>query len=154
MNFLGFEIRRVGTEEPAAKETMEKMLSIPHQSKPTGRTIRTFRQKSITDLIVFPEPVKLDCEWEAQKLVNLVRDVEKMFSDDRHINICKVREAIKDFKIMQTPRSVAAYEKLGVVHCEKFDTLLPGIFEQLPDLLTCVFTGGVLPKENFAQRDV
>lgn len=152
MKVLGFEIRRVGTDEPAAQETMEKMLSVPH--RPTSaKTIRTFRQKSVTDLIVFPEPVKLDCEWEAQKLVNLVRDVEKMFSESGSINICKVREAINDFNIMQTPRSRAAYEKLSIVHCEKFSSLLPGIFEQLPDLLTCVFTGGVLPKENFAERE-
>lgn len=153
MKVLGFEIRRVGADEPAAQETMEKMLSVPYQPKSSGRIIRTFRQKAITDLIVFPEPVRLDCEWEAQKLANLVRDVERMFTSDGHIDICKVREAIRDFDILQSPRSKAAYEKLSVVHCEKFSSLLPGIFEQLPDLLTCVFTGGVLPKENLAERE-
>lgn len=153
MKVLGFEIKRVGIEEPAARTTMEKMIAIGHQ--PTaGKTIRTFRQQSITDLIIFPEPVRLDCEWEAQKLVNLVKDVDRMFTSEQHIDICKVRQAIKDFSITQTPRSQAAYDKLSIVHCEKFSSLLPGIFEQLPDLLTCVFTGGVLPKENFAEQEL
>lgn len=153
MKMLGFEIRRVGTDEPPVREKVGKMVAAPYKPTSSGKVVRTFRQKSITDLIVFPEPVKLDCEWEAQKLVNLVRDVEKMFTSDGYIDICKVREAIRDFDIMQSPRSREAYEKLSIVHCEKFSSLLPGIFEQLPDLLTCVFTGGVLPKENFAERD-
>jgi hypothetical protein len=155
MKFLGLSITRVTSEsnERPARDAMEKMVAIPHLPA-QGRNIRTFRQKSITDLIVFPEPKNLDNVWEAQRLVNLVNDVEKMFDRDQHIDICKIRSAVEEFNIAQTPRSVDAFEKLRIVHCEKFSNLLPGIYEQLPDLLTCVFTGGVLPKENFAQREV
>jgi hypothetical protein len=153
MKVLGFTITRVKETDhtPSASTAMAAISQRgPQQEEPS---IRVFRKPKITDMIVFPEPENMDDVWQMQMLTNLVRKVDKMFIDG-YIDICEIDSAIRKFKISHNARSAAAYEKLRVLHCVKFPDYLPGIMAEVPDLLTCVFSGGVLPKENFAERDL
>jgi hypothetical protein len=153
MNFLGLSITRVKDTDstPSASTAMAHISQ--QSSRQEAPSIRVFRKQKITDLIVFPEPENMDDVWQMQALTNLVAKVDTMFNKG-WIDICEIDSAITRFKISQNARSRDAYNKLRVLHCVDFTKYLPGIMEEVPDLLTCVFTGGVLPKENFAQRDV
>nr|DAF93506.1 MAG TPA: hypothetical protein [Myoviridae sp. ctshb19] len=149
MKFLGveIEIRRVKADEdvPSASKAMA-LLEGPQVSRRSSG-IRTFRKPKITDMIIFPEPDDLSDVWQAQALTNLVAKIEKSFNYYGWVDICTVDEAVRQFNIPQNRRSKLAYEKLHTLHCVHFNKYLPGIMEQVPDLYTCIFTGGVFPKE-------
>lgn len=155
MNFLGLSITRVKDTDsaPSASTVMARMSQQAQQAQQEAPSIRVFRKQKITDLIVFPEPENMDDVWQMQALTNLVAKVDTMFNKG-WIDICEIDSAITRFQISHNARSRDAYNKLRVLHCVDFNKYLPGIMEEVPDLLTCVFTGGVLPKQNFAERDV
>jgi hypothetical protein len=116
-----------------------KAQSVP--GRPGVREIKTMKRHRITDQIIFPEPLNTDDVWSVQQLTNLVDKVEKMFTQG-WIDICEVDSAVRNFKLRLTGPSKQAYEKLRILHCVHFDKYLPGIYDQIPSLMTCVFTEG------------
>jgi hypothetical protein len=123
---------------------LQAMGHIAKQEHHQPRQIRTIPRNRLTDQIVFPEPNDPNDPWEVQRLTNLVRDVEKMFRQG-WFSICVLDRAIDGFNLIQTPRSKEAYKKLAILHCVNFNEYVPGIFEQLPDLINCVLSEGRLP---------
>lgn len=131
---------------PEQMEALAQMFGMmgqqqPNVGRPGVREIKTMKRFRITDQIIFPEPLNTDDVWSVQQLTNLVDKVEKMFTQS-WIDICEIDKAIRDFKLSMTGPSKAAYNKLHTLHCVNFDKYLPGIYEQIPGLLTCVFTEG------------
>lgn len=125
---------------------MEKWDKLARQAV-VAKGIRTVPRMNIMSKIIFPEPTDPNDLWSCQQLAKLIMDVEKMFSRG-YIDICVIRTAISDLKLTMTPESNAAFERLQTVHCVHFSDLLPGIFEQIPDQLTCVFTEGRYPEKR------
>lgn len=148
------EINWAKKNKPLDKDTsvadvflaLQEMGRIERPTGHTHRQIRTIARNRITDQIVFPEPRNPSDVWEVQRLANLVDDIDKMFSKG-WIDICKIDRAVSDFGLCMTPRAGQALKKLHLLHCVDFNKYLPGIFEQVPDLITCVFSEGRLPAQ-------
>jgi len=148
------EINWAKKEPPLDKDTtvadvfqaLQAMGRIAAPEPGQHRRVRTIGRARITDQIVFPEPNDHNDVWEVQRLTNLVQNVDKMFTRG-WIDICELDKAVTEFKLCQPPRAKAAYEKLRLLHCVSFNKYLPGIFEQVPDLMTCVFSEGRLPAQ-------
>lgn len=138
-------------DKPKAKkkraDSMAAIANVIERKAGNGATLKTFRKKNpVFDQIIFPEPEDPDDPWQQQALANLVNQVNKMYTDG-WFSVCVPREAIKRFNIPQNYKSQLAMEKLRVLHCVHFDKMLPELYDQIPGLLTCIFTGGeISPK--------
>uniref|UniRef100_A0AB39CDF0 Uncharacterized protein n=1 Tax=Pseudomonas phage HRDY3 TaxID=3236930 RepID=A0AB39CDF0_9VIRU len=176
MKFLGveFSIKRVGKGQPKLEHEKESAkYAEPEEDKPKvqkmmgqrllgnksgategvkqrsagGFTLKTFRRTSPMEQIVFPEPPDPDDVWQQQALLNLLNKVQTMF-DRGWISICEIDAIVTKFNIPQNGAAKAARRKLAELHCVDSDKMVPGLWEQIPGLMTCVFTGGAIYEQE------
>lgn len=162
MRVFGFEIKRASTSKDLVlhtgpdieveREPIRKRAAAAMASTRNAFGIRTIPRSRVVDSIVFPAPISDDV-WDQQSLLNAVSRIEKMFAQD-YFDICDIDRIIKDFKLDQAQFGYAgvAYKKLRSLHCVHYNTMLPGIAEQIPELITTVFSEGRLPVNKDALR--
>lgn len=98
------------------------------------------RNGNVLSRIIFPEPLS-DEPWDVQALQSLVINVQKMFARG-HFSVCLLDEAIKQFNLTMTHESALALRKLNTIHCVDYALLSPDILDDIPDMMTCIFTEG------------
>lgn len=113
--------------------------------KSGGDVVYSFRGPKATRAIVWPEPPEsMNSELASMALAGLVLNVEKMLCGS-HFDICPIRSVITDFEIPQSPDSHVAMDILHSIHCVNYSKLPKGMAQRIPELLSCVFTGGAFP---------
>ncbi|MBD8089034.1 hypothetical protein IFT48_03495 [Pseudomonas fluorescens] len=107
--------------------------------------VYSFRGMKPTLSIVWPEPPEsMNPELASLALAGLVLNVEQMLCGS-HFDICPIRSVITDFEIPQSPDSQVAMDILHSIHCVNYSKLPKGMTKRIPELLSCVFTGGAFP---------
>jgi len=135
--------------EKTKKAKADIMGNMPgyRERKANGFTLKTYRKKSPLDEIVFPEPENPDDPWQQQALANLLGSVQKMYQSG-HFDVCIMTEAIDRSSIPQNGAARLAREKLRLLHCVDFDKMVPGLYDKIPGLMSCVFNGGEIVPEG------
>lgn len=143
MQILGLEIRRVGKEEPSPKATQAVHVAMGVGiERYIPLTVLTEQQRSVfTDAIIWPPCHMLDgfAQVQYDKLVN---DIVKNVAARAHFSICPVRE-LRDLGCYTlTPETEVIFEQLRHLHCVNYENIPPDIIEQMPAMLSAIFTEG------------
>lgn len=110
----------------------------------------SFRKPSQSLSILWPEPPEsMNPELAKLALAGLVLKVDKMLNGS-HFDVCPITSAVSDFEIQVNEDSHVSLEILRSIHCVDYCKLPKGLRHRIPDLLSCVFSGGAypMPKEG------
>lgn len=145
---FGFEItRRKKVAQICCESEPVPVGEIPglFYRKSESDIVFTFRKPSQSLSILWPEPSdSMNSELAKLALSGLVLKIEKMLNGS-HFDVCPVTSAVSDFEIQMSEDSYVALEILRSIHCIDYHKLPKGLRQRLPDLLSCVFSGGAYP---------
>ena len=148
MKLFGFDIRRTNAAtsdagvSPDDQRLFERILA-------TGSIKTIARKPSLASQITFPEAPA--GEWPHLRYQKAVRGVFEMF-EGRHFNICPVTEIVEVCSLQWTKTSAQNYNDLRAVHCMNWIDFPDHMREQVPHMLTHIFSEGRLPASPVVQE--
>lgn len=145
---FGFEITRRPSASriclEAAPVAISEFPGLYYRNSSKGG-VYSFRKNPPSLSIVWPEPPQdMNPELVNLALAGLVVKVEKMLGGS-HFDVCPITSIVSDFEIDQSRDAGVAMDILRSIHCIDYRKLPKGIVERIPELLSCVFTGGAYP---------
>ncbi len=141
MELFGFKFERVKKEEALRQTSAHKAMGVGIETYiPLNRLIQG-NQSDFTRAIVWPPRDGLS-GFQQIKYDKILKDFIEKVRKREYFDVCPIHQLEEMGCFKMTPETKKIHEDLRCLHCVYYVNIPPDIIEQIPAMLTAIFTGG------------